>query len=194
MSAGQITAMIGTSGAVRMICEGPRVDPGRRLWCYNLTEELWVLGGAISNGGVVFRWAQFAEVEQRVAADLGRDTYEILSRYAEQMPPGSDGLIMLPYFSGERAPHYDADARGVLFGLDLNHGGATSMRATLEGVCYSMCSVLNALQEVAGEAREIRASGSFTRSACGPRISPMSSARRSRCPATQQYYSNGDKK
>jgi gluconokinase len=166
VSAGQITAMIGTSGAVRMICEGPRVDPGRRLWCYNLTEELWVLGGAISNGGVVFRWARdkFAEVEQRVAADLGRDTYEILSRYAEQMPPGSDGLIMLPYFSGERAPHYDADARGVLFGLNLNHGRRHLMRATLEGVCYSMCSVLNALQEVAGEAREIRASGSFTRS------------------------------
>jgi gluconokinase len=163
---GQITAMIGTSGAVRMICEGPRVDPKRRLWCYNLTEELWVLGGAISNGGVVFRWARdkFAAVEQQVAANLGLDTYEILSRYAEQKPPGSDGLIMLPYFSGERAPHYDADARGVIFGLNLNHGKRHLMRATLEGICYSMCSVLNALQEVAGEAREIRASGSFTRS------------------------------
>jgi len=163
---GQITAMIGTSGAVRMICEGPRVDPRRRLWCYNLTEELWVLGGAISNGGVVFRWARdkFAEAEQRVAEKLGLDAYEILSRYAEQKPAGSDGLIMLPYFSGERAPHYDADARGVIFGLNLNHGKRHLMRATLEGICYSLCSVLNALQEVAGEAREIRASGSFTRS------------------------------
>jgi gluconokinase len=163
---GQITAMIGTSGAVRMVCEGPRVDPRRRLWCYNLTEELWVLGGAISNGGSVFRWVrdQFGEPERRLAQASGVDAYELLGREAAQVPPGSDGLVMLPYFSGERAPIYDADARGVLFGLNLNHGRGHLIRAALEGVCCSMASVLDALREVAGEAREIRASGSFTRS------------------------------
>jgi len=163
---GQITAMIGTSGAVRMICEGPRVDPKCRLWCYNLTEELWVLGGAISNGGVVFRWVrdQLGGPERQAAAELGVDAYESLAHLAAQEPPGSDGLIMLPYFSGERAPHYDPDARGVLFGLNLNHGRGHLVRAALEGVCYSMNSVLDALQEVAGEASEIRASGSFIRS------------------------------
>ena len=163
---GQITAMIGTSGAVRMICEGPRVDPERRLWCYNLTEQLWVLGGAISNGGVVFRWVRdtLSEPERRIADQMGVDPYEILSREAAQVAPGSDGLILLPYFSGERAPFYDADARGVFFGLNLNHGKRHLIRAALEGVCYSLCSVFNALRSVAGEAREIRASCSFTRS------------------------------
>jgi gluconokinase len=163
---GQITAMIGTSGAVRMICEGPRVDPKRRLWCYNLAGDLWVVGGAISNGGVVLRWARdtFGGEERREAESLGVDPYELLTREAGQVPPGSGGLIVLPYFSGERAPIYDANARGVLFGLNLSHGKGHLLRATLEGVCFGLASVLEALQEVAGEAREIRASGSFTRS------------------------------
>lgn len=163
---GQITVMIGTSGAVRMISDTPRIDEKERLWCYNLTESLWVLGGAINNGGVAFRWARdkFASQEQHVADKLGLDAYEILSRYAEKKKAGSDGLVVLPFFSGERAPYYNANARGVVFGLNLNHGKRHLIRATLEGICYSICSVFNALQEVVGEAKEIRASGSFTRS------------------------------
>jgi gluconokinase len=163
---GQVTAMIGTSGAVRLVTDKPQADEKRRTWCYNLTEEKWVLGGAISNGGIAFRWARdkFAGSEQRVAEKLGLDTYEILSRYAEQKPAGSDGLIMLPQFSGERAPYYNANARGVLFGLNLNHGKRHLVRATLEGIVYSMFSIFRALEEVSGNATEIRASGSFTRS------------------------------
>ena len=163
---GQVTAMIGTSGAVRLVTDKPYADDKRRTWCYNLTEEKWVLGGAISNGGIAFRWARdkFAGSEQRVAEKLGLDTYEILSRYAEQKSAGSDGLIMLPQFSGERAPYYNANARGVLFGLNLNHGKRHLVRATLEGIVYSMFSIFRALEEVSGNAIEIRASGSFTRS------------------------------
>ena len=163
---GQVTAMIGTSGAVRVVTDKPRSDEKKRTWCYNLTEDKWVLGGALSNGGIAFRWARdkFANTEQRVAEKLGLDTYEILSRYAEQKPPGSDGLIMLPFFSGERAPYYNANARGVLFGLNLNHGKRHLVRATLEGIIYRMYSILKSLEEVSGNVTEIRASGSFTRS------------------------------
>ncbi|WP_378954528.1 gluconokinase [Pelosinus sp. sgz500959] len=163
---GQVTAMIGTSGAVRMIVDKPQADEKQRTWCYNLAGDTWVLGGALSNGGVAFRWARdkFAATEQRVAEKLGLDAYEILGRYAEQKPAGCEGLIMLPLFSGERAPHYNANARGVLFGLNLNHGKRHLVRATLEGIIYRMFSIFKSLEEVAGSVNEIRVGGSFTRS------------------------------
>ena len=163
---GQLTLTIGTSGAVRVVTNKPQNDPKGRLWCYNLNEDYWVLGGAINNGGIALRWAKdkFAATEQKVAERLGLDTYELLSRYAEQKPAGSDGLIMLPFFSGERAPYWNANARGVLFGLNLNHGKRHLVRATMEGVCYCMYAILIALEEVSGQVSEIRVSGSFTRS------------------------------
>jgi gluconokinase len=163
---GQLTAMIGTSGAVRLVADRPTVDEKGRTWCYNLTDRHWVAGGAINNGGIAFRWMRdkFAETEQRVAEKMGLDAYQILSRYAERVPAGSNGLILLPYFAGERAPYWNANARGVLFGLNLNHDKRHIIRATLEGVTFRMFSIYKALDEVAGPVNEIRVSGSFTRS------------------------------
>ena len=163
---GQVTAMIGTSGAVRVITDKPQIDEQRRTWCYNLTDEHWVLGGAINNGGIAFRWLRdkFGGSEMDVAGNLGLDAYELLSRYAERVPAGSDGLILLPFFSGERAPYWNANTRAAFFGLNLNHGKPHMIRATLEGVIYSMFSVFTALEAFAGSASEVRVSGSFTRS------------------------------
>jgi gluconokinase len=165
---GQYTAMIGTSGAVRLCVDAPLTDPKSRNWCYNLCDDLWIVGGAINNGGLAFRWARdkFAANEQHVAEKLNLDTYEVLSRYAEQKPAGSDGLVFLPFLTGERSPHWNANARGVLFGLNLNHGKRHLMRATLEGILYSMYSVFRSLRDLAGDdaAVEIRSSGSFSRS------------------------------
>jgi gluconokinase len=163
---GQMSATIGTSGAVRILSDIPRTDPKARTWCYNLTDEIWVLGGAISNGGIVLRWLRdnFAGPERELAAKLGVDPYELLTAEAGKVPPGSDGLILLPFFLGERAPHWNSDLRGVLFGLSFNHGKPHVVRAVMEGICYSMNSILRALEEVTGTVREIRASGSFIRS------------------------------
>jgi gluconokinase len=163
---GQLTAMIGTSGAVRLVTDKPTVDDKGRTWCYNLTDRHWVAGGAINNGGIAFRWMRdkFAETEQRVADKMGLDAYQILSNYAEKVPAGSNGLILLPFFAGERAPYWNANARGVLFGLNLNHDKRHMIRATLEGITFRMFSIYKALDEVAGPVNEIRVSGSFTRS------------------------------
>ncbi len=106
----------------------------------------------------------FGEAERLEAAKLGIDPYDLLIQAAAKVSPGSDGLIMLPFLLGERAPNWNADARGVLFGLTLRHGRDHILRAALEGVCFRMNSILLALEQVAGAAREIRVSGSFTRS------------------------------
>ena len=163
---GQVTAMIGTSGAVRVITDRPQIDEQRRTWCYNLTDEHWVLGGAINNGGIALRWLRdkLGDSEQQAAHALGLDAYDLLISSAEQVPAGADGLLLLPFFSGERAPYWNANARAVFFGLNLNHGKPHLVRATLEGIIFSLFSVFTALEGFAGAADEVRVSGSFTRS------------------------------
>jgi gluconokinase len=163
---GQMSCTIGTSGAVRMLTDTPRTDEKGRTWCYNLTDKVWVLGGAINNAGIALRWMRdrFGKAELEMAGRLDVDAYDLMTRNAGKVPPGSDGLIMLPFLTGERAPNWNADARGVLFGLTLDHTQSHMVRAILEGVCYRMNSIMLALRDVAGPAREIRVSGSFTHS------------------------------
>ena len=165
VSAGQLSATIGTSGAVRMLVGEPRTDEAMRTWCYNLVDGLWVAGGAINNGGMILRWMRdnICHFSKEQMATLDVDGYDLMTMKASKIPAGSDGLILLPFFTGERAPYWNSDLRGLLFGLSLNHSRSHMIRAVMEGVCYSMCSVFDALREF-GEVRDIRASGSFTKS------------------------------
>jgi gluconokinase len=166
VNAGQAVATIGTSGAVRVLVKSPQVDKKARTWCYNLTDEFWVLGGAINNGGIILRWLRdnFFPCEQFIAKKLHIDVYDMMTNYAANVSAGSDGLIMLPYFAGERSPYWNANARGVLFGLNLNHDKTHIARATIEGITYRMYSIFSALEDVTGDINDIRVSGSFIRS------------------------------
>ena len=163
---GQISATIGTSGAVRMLHEKPLTDPKGRTWCYNLTDQVWVLGGAINNGGIALRWVrdQLAQKDIELAEKLGVDAYDLMTAEAAKIPAGAEGLLLLPFFAGERAPNWNSDVRATLFGLTLNHTKSHIARATLEGICFRMHSILEALSEVVGPAQDIRVSGSFIKS------------------------------
>ncbi|WP_309120546.1 gluconokinase [Paenibacillus sp.] len=162
----EFAVTIGTSGAVRAIVREPRTDPQGRTFCYALSDDRWVVGGAINNGGVLFRWVRdhLATKEADEARAAGIDPYEALTALAQQAPPGSGGLVTLPLFAGERAPYWNADVRGVFFGLSLAHGKPHMVRAVLEGVGYAVRSVAEAVADAAGRPREIRASGGFARS------------------------------
>jgi len=156
----QYTVMIGTSGAVRRCVPVPTTDADVKNWCYNLTDALWVAGGAINNGGLALQW---------VKDSLLSESYENLDAIVQRVPAGSNGLLFLPFLSGERSPHWNSNARGVIFGLTLNHTKADLVRATLEGVAFSLYSVFVRLRQLASDDDtapiELRASGSFTRSA-----------------------------
>ncbi|WP_274364973.1 gluconokinase [Paenibacillus thermotolerans] len=162
----QFAVTIGTSGAVRAVVREPRTDPQGRTFCYALTDDRWVVGGAINNGGILFRWVrdELATKEAEEARAAGIDPYDRLSELAQQAPAGSGGLVVLPLFAGERAPYWNANARGVFFGLSLAHGKPHMVRAVLEGVGYAVRSVAEAVGDAAGRPREIRASGGFARS------------------------------
>ncbi|WP_166238209.1 gluconokinase [Paenibacillus turpanensis] len=163
---GVYAVTIGTSGAVRAVVDRPLTDPSGRLFCYALNENFWVVGGPINNGGVLFRWVrdQLATFEAEEGRRLGLDPYDHLTKLAAEVPAGSEGLLMLPLLTGERAPYWNANARGVFFGMSLYHEKKHMIRAVLEGVCYGIHAVTEALEGLTGPAKEIRASGGFARS------------------------------
>jgi gluconokinase len=157
----QYTATIGTSGAIRRCTPAPPfTDPASRNWCYNLVDDVWVVGGAINNGGLALHW--FRDTFAPGAS------YEDIVQEAAAIPAGSGGLIFLPFLTGDRSPHWNSRSRGVFFGLALNHSRAHLARAVLEGVLYAMYSIFSPLSRVPLEddvrGVEVVASGSFTRS------------------------------
>ncbi|MFE9205597.1 gluconokinase [Micromonospora sp. NPDC007230] len=156
---GEVACSIGTSGAMRVMVERPGVDPLGGVFCYALTENRWVVGGAINNGGIVLQWAGEA-----LAPELGEHAEEKLLELATQAPVGSGGLIMLPYLLSERAPHWSAVPRGAYVGLTHGHRREHLVRAALEGVCQQLALVLTSVRAAGNEVREVRASGGFARS------------------------------
>jgi gluconokinase len=158
---GDVSLTIGTSGAVRMLTNTPQKDSKRRLFNYLLTDELYVSGGPINNGGVLLKWyaENFLDREFTGAAD-----FEWFLQEAIQVAPGSEGLIFLPYVQGERAPVWDADAKGVFLGIHSGHTRAHFMRAIIEGICFALYQVAGSLEEVIAPIKNIYASGGFIQS------------------------------
>lgn len=147
---GTAAVSLGTSGALRVTTERPGVDEGCRLFCYAIGDGLWVVGGAVSNGGVVTQWA---------AEAFGTSDLSGLLAEAAAVPVGANGLVALPYLLGERAPWWDVDARGALLGLRREHGRAEVVRALVEGVCQQLALVYRAVLATGVTVDSVRATG-----------------------------------
>lgn len=163
---GVVAVTIGTSGAIRTVTNKPVTDPKGRIFCYALTENHWVVGGPVNNGGMTFRWVrdELASSEVETAKRLGIDPYDVLTKIASRVAPGSDGLLFHPYLAGERAPIWNANAKGSFFGLGLHHKREHMIRSVLEGVILNLYTVMLALQELIGMPKKIQATGGFARS------------------------------
>lgn len=160
---GVAAVSIGTSAAMRAVVAEPTVDPTGRLFCYALTDDHWVLGGAVNNGGSVVRWTALA-----LAAVPGQDPPEgeaadeldaRLLQEAASVAAGSDGLLCLPYLLGERAPWWRAGMRGAYLGLRREHRRPHLVRAAVEGVCQQLALVRAAFPAADLDVREVRATG-----------------------------------
>lgn len=156
---GQATITIEDSGAVRVM--GPEVlkDERMRFFNYLLTENCYVSGGPTNNGGNIFEWfaRQFGHFDNPFDIE---NSMEQLIEEASKVSVGSGGLLFLPYLLGERAPIWNANARGAYFGLNIKHERKHFVRATIEGILYEIYSIGKTL----GEQRNIKSlsvNGSF---------------------------------
>jgi gluconokinase len=156
-----ISLTIGTSGAVRIMTDEPIYDPKQRIFNYLLTGHQTISGGPVNNGGNVLEW--FAKGFLKKDSFAPED-FEAFIDEALEVQAGCDGLIFLPYIYGERAPVWDAEARGVFYGVSAVHNIAHFMRAAMEGVSFALLDILESLEEFTGPVRNIYASGGFIRS------------------------------
>ncbi len=111
--------------------------------------ERWLTIGAINGVGSSLRWVRdtFGQAEQLEADRTGEDVYDLLTAQASQAPPGSKGLVFLPYLAGERTPIWNPYARGVFFGATLGHNRNDFLRSVLEGAAFAIRQVIEILEE-----------------------------------------------
>ena len=162
VKAGVISATLGTSGVVFAFSDTVETDPQGRVhtFCHAVPGKWHVMGVMLAAGGS-FQWFRnnLAELECDQATKVGVDPYEILCEEAEEAEPGSEGLIFLPYLTGERTPHANPNARGGWIGLTARHTKAHLIRSLLEGVTYGMRDSLEIIKGMGIPITQIRASG-----------------------------------
>lgn len=165
---GRTALTIGTSGAIRTVIDQPLTDKNERTFCYALTEDYWVVGGPVNNGGVVLDWAKERFFDQQNLIDLADpddDSYDLMMEQIEAVSIGADDLFFFPYLMGERSPLWRPDAKGSFVGLDIHHRNEHMLRAVLEGINFNLYQVYTAISEVIGtDAKEILVTGGFVKS------------------------------
>jgi xylulokinase len=165
---GDVSATLGTSGVVFAHVDQPGHDPLGRLQrgCHSVPGAWYAMGVVLSAGGSL-QWFrnELGKAETAMAKEQGIDPYEILTGEAAIAGPGAEGLFFLPYLTGERAPHFDPDAKGGWIGLTVRHGRAHMIRAVLEGATYAMRDSFELIREAGAPINQIRVSGGGARNA-----------------------------
>jgi gluconokinase len=152
----QAALMIGTSGAMRVLYEGePPDELPAALWCYRADQKRVIVGGALSDGGGLYRW-----VKQLLLPNDGSESVEAA---LETLAPDGHGLTVLPFWAGERSTGWSTDARGAILGLSLGTQPIEILRAAMEGIAFRFGLIAKALERLAPGANII-ASGTALRS------------------------------
>jgi gluconokinase len=161
LEAGTAAVTIGTSGALRIASPQPVVVFPDMIFNYRLDANTFICGGAINNGGAVVQWLLQKFLDQ---ATPDAAAYAQLFDRAAIVPAGSDGLLCLPYLTGERTPLWDEKTCGVYFGFHAQHGNAHFIRAALEGVSFALQDILKKLEAATGAIQTLQVSGGMVHS------------------------------
>lgn len=151
IKSGRIGITLGTSGVVAMGLPAYMENPNGLLQvsCNNAPGTYHAMGVTLSAAGS-YMWFRNAlgDFEIQQAKETGKSSYYLLDQKAKETAPGSDGLIFLPYLTGERAPVNDPSATGAFLGITARHGKGHFARAVMEGVAYSLKQVYDLIMSV----------------------------------------------
>ena len=152
---GLLSSSVGTSGVLFAASGSFAPDPSGRIhaFCHAVPEEYHLMGVTLSAGGSLQWWR----------GATGAD-YDELVEAASEVQPGAEGLLFLPYLSGERTPHLDPQARGAFVGLTSRHSIPHMTRAVMEGVVYSLRDSLEIMRGLDMSIEQVRATGGGARS------------------------------
>ncbi len=167
VTAGIISVTSGTSGVVFAHADTFAAESKGRLhsFCHAVPGK-WHLMGVMLSAGGSFRWLRdsLGEPERTEAFSRGEDPYDLLTRAAARAPAGCQGLLFLPYLTGERTPHPDPQARGAFVGLTVLHRKDHIIRSVLEGVSFGLRDCLELIRGLGVPIEQVRASGGGARS------------------------------
>ena len=172
VGAGNITPGIvsETTGAALAICatvDKPLFDSKRRIPCqYHAVKDKYILLPWCQTGGMALKWFrnQFYKSESERAKGSGEDVYDLMTREAAKISPGSEGLIMLPHLAGAGCPEMNSQAKGVFFGFTLGHQRAHFVHALLESIAFMLKSNIEVLEELGLKIDEVRTMGGGAKS------------------------------
>ena len=165
---GTVSCTIGTSGVVFAASNAWRATPHGELHAFcHAVPNRWHLMGVMLSAGGSLRWFRDTLAADAIAeaAARGIDAYDVLAERAARAPLGADGLVFLPYLTGERCPIPDPLLRGGFAGLDVAHGRDHLARATFEGITAGLAGNVDLLRKLGIDVREVRLSGGGARSA-----------------------------
>jgi D-xylulose kinase len=157
------------TGAALAICatiNQPILDPGNQMPChYHGLQGMYMLH-TFTSGGIVMRWFrdEFASIEMMVGKSSGMDAYTLMGLEAAQIPPGCEGLVMLPHLQGAMAPEVNPKASGVFYGFTLRHGRNHFIRAIMESVCFIVRRNIEVIEGLGVQVKEVRSLGGGARS------------------------------
>ena len=163
---GEYFIIMGTAARVSAPLGQAKFDH-RFMNCTLTQPDRWLAIGAINGVGSSLRWARdvLALDEQRRARSDDSDVYDLMTAQAALAPPGSKGLVFLPYMAGERTPIWNPYARGVFFGLTLGHTRAEIFRALLEGPAFAIRHTVGILEQESGvEVQSLKIGGTAAKS------------------------------
>ena len=161
---GDVMVMFGSS--VFMIHVVPELTTDPRYWAGPYVfRDTYVVTSGMSTAGMLTRWFRDEFAQDLLAQEKagGKNAYDALMNEMEGIGPGSDGLIALPYFSGERTPINDPQAKGLFMGLTLAHTRGHLYQACLEGVAYGIGQHFRGYQEIGMETKRLIAVGGGTK-------------------------------
>ena len=164
---GILGVVIGTAGNVSMAINAYHDNPQGNLQMFANNEPgLWLAFGCTLTAGGAYRWYRDTLCENDIARAKaeGKSVYDLMGAAAEDSVPGANGVVFLPYLTGERCPYPDANARGVFYGMSLSTTRGDMTRAVMEGVTYSLKQVADLMGDFAN-AEKIYLSGGGSSSA-----------------------------